>query len=62
LLDTNALLRGLLDDPRLSTKARAALSNPDNDILISTVSIFGITLKHHIGKLQQASPFVVRCV
>lgn len=57
LLDTHALLWSVLDDPHLSGTARAALSDPDAEILISPVSIFEITLKHRLGKLQQAAPF-----
>jgi len=57
LLDTHALLWSVLDDPHLSGKARAALSEPDTEILISAVSIFEITLKHRLGKLKQAGPF-----
>lgn len=59
LLDTHAVLWSVLDDPRLSGAARAALTGADNEILISAVSIFEITLKHHIGKLQKAAPFAL---
>lgn len=59
LLDTHALLWSVLDDPHLSRTARAALSDPDNEILISAVSIFEITLKHHLGKLDKAGPFAL---
>lgn len=59
LLDTHVLLWSVLDDPRLSRAARSALSDPDNKILISAVSIFEITLKHHIGKLRRAGPFAL---
>jgi PIN domain nuclease of toxin-antitoxin system len=58
LLDTHALLWAVLDDPKLSRAARAALSDGRNEILISAVSIFEITLKHRLGKLSQADAFV----
>ena len=35
LLDTHAFLWFLLDDPKLSTTARNAIVDPDNDIDIS---------------------------
>lgn len=57
LLDTHAVLWSVLDDPRLSRTARAVLAGAGSEILISAVSIFEITLKHHIGKLQKAAPF-----
>ena len=57
LLDTHALLWAVLDDPRLAPAARSALAAPGAEILISPVSIFEITLKHRLGKLQEATAF-----
>ena len=57
LLDTHALLWSVLDDPHLSRAARSAVADPNNEILISAVSIFEITLKHRLGKLQKAGAF-----
>jgi len=57
LLDTHALLWSVLDHPHLSAAAKAALADSGNDILISVVSIFEITLKHRLRKLDQAGPF-----
>ena len=57
LLDTHALLWSVLDDPHLSRAARAAIAYPESEIVISAVSIFEITLKHHLGKLRNAAPF-----
>jgi PIN domain nuclease of toxin-antitoxin system len=59
LLDTHALLWSVLDAPELSRRAREALANPGNDVLVSAVSIFEITLKHRLGKLRQAAPFAL---
>lgn len=59
LLDTHALLWTVLASPLLSRAARQALSDPQNEVLISAVSIFEITLKHRIGKLQEAAVFAV---
>lgn len=58
LLDTHALLWTVLGSPKLAAKARAALADPGAEIFISAVSIFEITLKHRLGKLAEASPFV----
>ena len=57
LLDTHALLWSVLDDPHLSPVARTALADPKKVVLISAVSIFEITLKHRLGKLDKAGPF-----
>lgn len=59
LLDTHALLWSALDSPRLSRAARAALADPANEVLISAVSIFELTLKHRLGKLEEAAPFAM---
>lgn len=58
LLDTHALLWGLLDDPRLSHRAKAAMADQDNDMVVSAVSLFEVKLKHRLGKLDEAAAFV----
>lgn len=51
LIDTNALLWLLSDDGRLSSSARDSISNA-NQISISEVSLWEISIKISIGKLQ----------
>lgn len=51
LLDTNALLWLLGDDKRLSSSARAAIESA-SEILISEVSLWEISIKINIGKLN----------
>lgn len=58
LLDTHALLWAFLESPRLSPAARAALVSPANEMLVSAVSAMEITLKHRLGKLAEAAPFI----
>lgn len=53
LLDTHALLWWLYDDPKLSRKARAAIENPDQRILVSSASAWEIATKVRIGKLPE---------
>jgi PIN domain nuclease of toxin-antitoxin system len=53
LLDTHALLWTLDENPRLSETARAAIGNPANELLISSVSMFEIATKHRLGKLPE---------
>jgi PIN domain nuclease of toxin-antitoxin system len=53
LLDTHALIWWLIDLGRLSRPAHAAISDPDNDVLVSAVSAVEVTTKHRLGKLPQ---------
>ena len=58
LLDTHALLWWLFDDPNLSERARAAIADPANDILVSSASAWEISTKHRLGKLPEAGEAV----
>jgi PIN domain nuclease of toxin-antitoxin system len=51
LLDANAVLWWLADDPTLSRQARSAIADPGNDIQVSAGSVWEIQLKRAIGKL-----------
>jgi PIN domain nuclease of toxin-antitoxin system len=52
LLDTHALLWWLGDDPKLGAKARSLISDPENEVLVSVVSLWEIAVKSRIGKLS----------
>ena len=52
LLDANALLWWLADDPTLSRQARRAIADPGNDVLVSAASVWEIAIKRAIGKLE----------
>jgi PIN domain nuclease of toxin-antitoxin system len=45
------LLWWLIDDPSLSSAARAAIAARDNETLISTASVWEIAIKRSLGKL-----------
>jgi len=45
LLDTHAFLWFVLDDPRLSSEAKSAIENPDNEIEFSPASYWEIAIK-----------------
>jgi PIN domain nuclease of toxin-antitoxin system len=51
LLDTHALLWWLLDDERLSARARTHIGAAGNTILVSSASSWEIATKHRLGKL-----------
>ena len=52
LLDTHALIWWLGDAPRLGAMARALIADPDNEVVISAVSLWEITIKWRVGKLE----------
>lgn len=51
LLDTHALLWWLSDDPALTRKARAAISETGNTLIVSAASAWEIATKVRLGKL-----------
>lgn len=55
LLDTHALLWWLADDPSLSRRARAAIANTANTVLVSAASAWEIATKVRLGKLPTAA-------
>ena len=59
LLDTSALIWFLDPVPRFSTRARAAIRNNRNQILVSAASLWEIAIKHAAGKLS-AAPLLER--
>ena len=59
LLDTQALLWFLLDDPRLSEKARVSIVDADSVIFVSPASLWEIAIKISIGKYVLPEPFAM---
>lgn len=56
LLDTNAFLRWVEDDPTLSPKARAAIANGNNEVLVSLVVPWELAIKSALGKIRLNQP------
>ncbi|MGH8875636.1 MAG: type II toxin-antitoxin system VapC family toxin [Acidimicrobiia bacterium] len=54
LLDTHALLWWLFDDPKLPDRARRAIGDPANTVLVSSASAWEIATKHRLGRLPEA--------
>jgi PIN domain nuclease of toxin-antitoxin system len=54
LVDTHALVWWLLDDPRLSPRARREITAAD-EVLMSAASGWEIATKHRVGKLDLKS-------
>lgn len=51
LLDTHSFLWSAFTPKKLSKKARGAIMDPGNDILVSAVSFWELSLKYELGKL-----------
>ncbi|MEA2745022.1 MAG: hypothetical protein QOG73_1748 [Acetobacteraceae bacterium] len=50
LLDTHIALWAIADHPSLSAKARRLIDDPDNQIVVSTATIWEIAIKHALGR------------
>ena len=51
LFDSNALLWWLLSPSGLTARAREAIADPQNGVLLSPVSVYELLYKHRLGKL-----------
>ncbi len=56
LLDTHIFLWFISGDNRLSTDVRDVIRDPDNDVFLSSVSIWEAIVKHQLGKLPLPEP------
>lgn len=52
LLDTHALLWWFQEDPSLSSKARRTLAAIDNQVFVSTATVWEMAIKNRAGKLE----------
>ena len=52
LLDTHVLLWWLADDLKLTRVSRAIIANPDNEVLVSSVSLWEISIKAALGRIE----------
>jgi PIN domain nuclease of toxin-antitoxin system len=52
LLDTNILIWWLRDAPEMGEKAKKLISNRQNQLFVSAVSLWEIQIKRSIGKLS----------
>lgn len=57
LLDTHVLLWWLADDAALGPRARSLIAAADNVIYVSAASIWEISIKKSLGKLQAPDGF-----
>lgn len=60
LLDTHVVLWALTDDPHLAPEARAAIGDGRNQVFVSAVSAWEITIKRALGKLAAPDDLVLQ--
>jgi PIN domain nuclease of toxin-antitoxin system len=51
LLDTHILIWWATNDKQLTQEARALISNPENEVFISSINIWEVAIKHGKGNL-----------
>ena len=56
LLDTHVLLWWLVDDARLSEKARRILSNAESEVYLSAASAWELAIKVTLGRIELPEP------
>ena len=56
LLDTHAFLWWVVDDPRLSRRARIAIGDPKSDVFFSVASAWELVIKASLGRLDVPRP------
>jgi PIN domain nuclease of toxin-antitoxin system len=52
LLDTHVLLWWLSDDRKLAKNAREIIANPDNEVLVSSASVWEVAIKTTLGRIE----------
>ncbi len=52
LLDTHYMLWTIADSKKLSKKVKEIITDPDNSIIVSTISFWEVSLKSSLGKLE----------
>jgi PIN domain nuclease of toxin-antitoxin system len=62
LLDTHAVIWALETSPKLSAKARKAIEDPGNEVLVSAASALEIAIKTSMGKLRAPSNDLLKAV
>ncbi len=59
LLDTHAFLWFITDAPKLSSRAKNLMEDPENDRIMSVASLWEIAVKNSLGKLELKEPFEI---
>ena len=57
LLDSQVLLWWWFDPQRLPKGVLALLSDAETPVVVSSASVWELSIKHHLGKLPELQPF-----
>tara|TARA_R110000782_G_scaffold78276_8_gene155433 strand:- start:86825 stop:87208 length:384 start_codon:yes stop_codon:yes gene_type:complete len=57
LLDTNALIWWLTDNPKLGRRARAMIADPRNSVTTSIVCLWEISIKWRVSKMDNPGTY-----
>ncbi|MCL2849120.1 MAG: type II toxin-antitoxin system VapC family toxin [Micrococcales bacterium] len=58
LLDTHTVLWATTQPALLSPTARTVIADTSNEVLVSAVVAWELSIKHHLGKLPEAAPLL----
>ena len=56
LLDTHVFLWFVSGDTRISTKAKSAIADANNEVAVSVISLWEVIIKYNLGKLPLPRP------
>ncbi len=56
LLDTHVVLWATFDSDKLSNEVKETISNTDNQIIVSSISFWELSIKFGLGKIQLSTP------
>ncbi len=62
LLDTHILLWALVGDQRLSKKGAKLISDPQNEVLVSAVSLWEVGIKHSLGRITVSPECLIEAI
>lgn len=57
LLDTNALIWWLTDNPKLGSRARSLIADPENSVATSIVCLWEISIKWRVKKMDNPGSY-----
>jgi PIN domain nuclease of toxin-antitoxin system len=52
MLDTHYMIWSLIDTRKLSRQVKDIITNPDHQVIVSTISFWEVSLKSALGKLE----------
>ncbi len=62
LLDTNALIWWMEDNPKLGPRVRRLIADRANDVLVSIASPWEISIKYRIEKMEQCGSAILNAL